>query len=399
MPNQQSGRQKSAPKGEGKPSKTPFFKWMLHSIKVPGFCKKENPFSSVMKNVDDLVLILDKDGNSIEMSDSCARQLGYSKKEILGKSPLSFVHPKDIPLAISFFESSFAHSPRQRHVDLRVRKKDGEYLWVEFSLSLVSGSSGQADRAILVGRDVTEYKRHKESLQQQIVEKDQFLEVLSHDLKNALAGAMGFLELIKYDFPTEQKFDFAQAAFNIVEDAVKLLENFVLWSRLQLGRLAENPSVFDLSEKARNALDAFGAKAKIKGISLESRIPEKTFVFAKPYMVERILANLISNSLKFTNAGGKITLSSYAYGSKIAVSVEDSGVGMSKETLEKLFDPKSNIYEISRQGTSGEMGTGTGMALVKEMVLKNGGSIWVESQEGVGTKVTFTLPSAEKEDG
>ena len=128
--------------------------------------------------------------------------------------------------------------------------------------------------------------------------------------------------------------------------------------------------------------------AKEKNISIKDNITE-TNVFADEDCARTILSNLVSNAIKYTVRGGEIKLSSKPNGNLVEITVEDNGVGMAESTIEKLF---SITEKVSGVGTEDELGTGLGLILCKELVEKNNGKIWIESELGKGSKVTFSLP-------
>jgi signal transduction histidine kinase len=131
-------------------------------------------------------------------------------------------------------------------------------------------------------------------------------------------------------------------------------------------------------------------RAKKKGIEITTDIPDDTVVFADSNMLQAIIRNLVSNAIKYTNKGGRISLSVNATNDKnIGIAIQDTGIGMSNEMVDKLFRIDTNA---NRKGTDGEPSTGLGLLLCKEFVEKHGGKIWVDSEEGIGSTFYFTLP-------
>jgi signal transduction histidine kinase len=128
-----------------------------------------------------------------------------------------------------------------------------------------------------------------------------------------------------------------------------------------------------------------------KQIALNNEVPADTFAFADSNTVNLVIRNLMTNSMKFTNDGGTVTISATQKDSQLIVSVKDNGIGMKQEVLSILFD-KTAPY--TTRGTANEKGTGLGLILCKEFVEKNGGKIWVESEEGNGSTFWFSLPLA-----
>jgi signal transduction histidine kinase len=132
--------------------------------------------------------------------------------------------------------------------------------------------------------------------------------------------------------------------------------------------------------------------AKKKSIKIKNEVGENAMVWSDNNQIDIVIRNLISNALKFTPENGIITLRAEEHKKSWQITVQDTGVGMDKETMEKLFAKNSTI---TTYGTNNEKGTGLGLSLCKEMVEKNGGKIWVESKLRIGSCFYFTLPKAE----
>lgn len=173
------------------------------------------------------------------------------------------------------------------------------------------------------------------------------------------------------------------------EAAYNLLKNLLLWARSQRGKIEIDCKYFDLSNSVKECIDILNSQAAAKNIIIKSTIKENTNVYADYYTVNTVIRNILSNAIKFTKSGGSIFINSKLLGKEIQIDIEDSGIGMKKEEKEKL----SRIdTDVNRIGTAGERGTGLGLVLCKEFIEKNKGKIWVESEDGKGSKFSFTLP-------
>lgn len=222
--------------------------------------------------------------------------------------------------------------------------------------------------------------------------KDKFFSIIAHDLKNPFNTLMGFTELMLNnltDYSTEKLREFIGILHDTSRQSYTLLENLLEWSRSQTGRLIMEPETIDLAALANENLMLLGNNAVKKGINLQNQIPTETFAFADMNMVKTVLRNLISNAIKYTNVGGLITCTSMHKGDMIEISITDTGIGIKPENLEKLFRIDVNY---STEGTADESGTGLGLILCKEFIIKNGGDIWIESEFGKGSSFKFTLP-------
>ncbi|MFH1196759.1 MAG: HAMP domain-containing sensor histidine kinase [bacterium] len=229
-------------------------------------------------------------------------------------------------------------------------------------------------------------------LQETVASKDKFFSILAHDLKSPFTGLIGFTTMLVEDFDDFSRDELKEFLNNVNKSAKQtfaLLENLLEWSRIQTGRMNFQPQNFDLAEVSETVTDLFSGNAAKKKITVNNLIEKSSVVNADTNMVNTLLRNLLSNAIKFTKPGGEIELNSESAEEYIKVSVKDSGVGMSPEDIDKLF--RIDVHHTKR-GTDNEKGTGLGLVLCEELVKKNGGKIWVESELNIGTTFSFTLP-------
>jgi signal transduction histidine kinase len=171
--------------------------------------------------------------------------------------------------------------------------------------------------------------------------------------------------------------------------ANKLLEDILMWARTQQGSIPFNLKNLSLSVICENILEILNPGANAKNITIYDSSVDNIDVYADPDMLKTILLNLVSNAIKFTNSGGKISINAEQKSGNVTISVTDTGIGIPPENLGKLF----NISEVlTTTGTAKETGTGLGLLLCKEFVERHGGRIWVESKMGIGSEFKFTLP-------
>lgn len=223
--------------------------------------------------------------------------------------------------------------------------------------------------------------------------KDKFFSIISHDLRGPFSGFLGLSQLLAEEYDELQKEDITQIAQSMNKAAKRLfsfLENLLEWSRSQMGRIEYIPISVDLNDAATRVLSLFTNTAEEKQIETLNEIPAQLYAKADNQLLNTVLRNFVSNAIKFTDAGGKVTLSASEKDENfIEVSVSDTGVGIDEEGLSKIFRIDT---KYSTQGTKNEQGTGLGLLLCKELIEKQGGQIEVESELGAGTKFKFTLP-------
>lgn len=219
--------------------------------------------------------------------------------------------------------------------------------------------------------------------------KDKFFSVMAHDIKNPLAAIISFSDWLYSDFKSLTEEEILDSLLSIKKSAkslFELLENLLHWARLQTGRLQYTPELFNLNNLFITLQETYSILAKNKEITLNFLIKDKINFFSDKNMLVTALRNLISNAIKFTPRKGRIDVIAEKSHNSLIITVKDTGIGMTKEQIEKVFSIESSFTTC---GTENEEGTGLGLILVKELVNKNKGQITVESKVGVGT--TFTL--------
>ena len=260
----------------------------------------------------------------------------------------------------------------------------------------------QTDRFAVIISDVTGRRKNEEEILQKNKElqklnatKDKFFSIIAHDLKSPFNSIMGFTELLaeqvgKKDYSGVEKY--SEIILQSSQRAVDLLINLMDWSRSQTGRIKFDPEYFELVECINDVTSLFNEIAGQKGVIIKKELPPNAPVFADPDMIKVVLRNLISNAIKFTKSSGEIIVSIQEKEKQTTVLVRDTGIGISKNRLEKIF----RIDEaISTSGTNNEQGTGLGLILCKEFIEKHGGEISVESEIGKGSVFLFTIPNRE----
>jgi signal transduction histidine kinase len=168
-----------------------------------------------------------------------------------------------------------------------------------------------------------------------------------------------------------------------------LLEDILLWVRANSGKIPYEPEKINLAIISDDVIDILKLNAINKSITINNFVANGITVFADKHMLNTILRNLISNSIKFTTNNGHIDIYAKKNPLNVTITVSDNGIGIKPDTLQNLFESKQTT---STQGTANEKGTGLGLMLCKEFVLKHGGKIWAESELQKGSVFTFTMP-------
>jgi signal transduction histidine kinase len=239
--------------------------------------------------------------------------------------------------------------------------------------------------------------QHIRYLRELNITKDRFFSIVSHDLRSPFTSIKGFADILVDEIagkdPTNIDLNnvkkYAEIIKNSSQNAVDLLRNLTEWSRLNTDRLKFNPREFDLAAVINYNIDLMKVTAMQKTITFSKTVPSRLEIFADKEMISLVLRNLISNSIKFSNPGGNIHISAGNNGQETRVEVCDTGVGMEKEVIDKLFRTEEIV---TTPGTHREKGTGLGLILVKEFITLHGGHVFVNSEAGKCTRFSFTLP-------
>ena len=220
--------------------------------------------------------------------------------------------------------------------------------------------------------------------------KDKLFSIISHDLKDSLSSINGFIDLLREGSLSREEFDnlIPELSEN-ANNASLLLFNLLNWSKSQMHSLEPKPTLFDVQEVFEDKVKLIEQRLDSKGIDLIDH-SLRDFVYADRSMFEIVIQNLLANAVKFCKKGDSITISNHISNGSCIISIADTGIGISKENMEKLF--KSNSFTTI--GTSNEKGTGLGLSICKELVELNHGKIWVESNLNVGSTFYVQLPKS-----
>jgi PAS domain S-box-containing protein len=255
------------------------------------------------------------------------------------------------------------------------------------------------DHFAVILSDITERKmaqkelfEKNKSFEKLIIEKDKLFSIVSHDLRSPINGIIGLTGLIVDETESFSKDHIREIAKSIHTSAgsiIQLLHGLLEWSQLQRGNISYNPGIENLFDSAVKCINVLYESAKAKSISIQCNIAKSINVFADRQMLDAIIRNLLTNAIKFTSKGGQVEIgASETDSDTITISVSDDGIGMNPEILSKLF---SMTAKINRKGTEGELSSGLGLIMCKELIEKHKGKIWAESKENKGSTFYFTL--------
>jgi PAS domain S-box-containing protein len=384
-------------------------------------------FSLLLEAAPDAIFEVDAKGR-IVLANTEAERLFQRTREELAGMPVEALLPERFRGGHLAHRAHYAAHPVRRPMgaglDLFAVRKDGSEFAVDINLSPLP-EGGEAGRVMCVLRDVSQRRGAEErirvlnqrlerrsmelasanqelSLRNQEVEranrlKSEFLASMSHELRTPLNTILGFSELLSEQ--TAGVLNEKQKRFltHIQRDASHLLEliNDVLdLSKIEAGRLELRLEKFSMAVAMAEVLTSIRPLAATKGISLDSNLDTKLMLEADRLRFKEILFNLLSNAIKFTPSGGRVWTESMVNDGFVRILVGDTGIGIAQDDLEAIFE---SFRQASATTKGVREGTGLGLAITKRLVEHHGGTLWVESELGAGSRFYFTLRLSEPE--
>jgi len=298
-------------------------------------------------------------------------------------------------------ETILRHLKEEGHVEnyeLAISTKKGNEKYILISLTMLEN---QIDGTFIdiTERKLTEreIKLKNEQLRSSNAEKDKFFSIIAHDLRSPFNSFLGLTHIMAEDLDNmtlDQIQKVAVSMKNSAGNVNRLLENLLNWAKTKRGLIQFQPKLYKVNEFMGHCSDSCSETARNKSIDISFDFPSDIQVYADINMLQTILRNLVSNSVKFTNPGGKVIVSARKdKNENVIFSVKDTGIGMNKKMTENLFQIDVNT---ARKGTAGEPSTGLGLILCKEYIDKHGGDIWVESIECIGSTFYLSFPGKQK---
>lgn len=362
--------------------------------------KSENHFRSIWENSFDGMRVIDNSGIIRSVNKAFCDIVKKTREELIGKHYTIVYEEKCRRDFAAKGEVNLNSKSIPVHYEKQLHLWDNSHVWLEVINSFIEISENE-NYLLSIFRNIGERKIGEEKMKIYLEElkelnksKDKFFSIVAHDLKSPFQGLLGLSEILIEDYSEmsdEQIVQYLKMIRMTTKDVYRLIENLLDWSRLQSGRMEYKTEKLNLYQICDGVFKLIRPTASKKNLQLHNSVPQSVSVYADMNMLNSVLQNLVSNSVKFTNDYGLITISSEEKNDLIKITIADTGTGMSEKDLSKLFKIDEHF---STKGTKDESGTGLGLLLCKELVEKHGGTIWAESKLGSGTKFHFTIPKA-----
>jgi PAS domain S-box-containing protein len=350
-------------------------------------------FRSLIENSPDAISLIDAHGAVLYASASTTKVFGYQPEELVGRNGWDLIHPEDRDHSSRVLQKVLSEPPGPVHWETRVRHKDGNYCWVE---STVSNLLVEPDvQAIVVShRDINsrraaeaERQRHAEELAHNNLRLEEFAYTVAHDLREPLRTITAFTQLLAKR--TQMDGDDKEMAEFIVDSAGRMstLVNDLL-SFASTG-VQEEPKCVVLQHAVTQAMENLAVDIQASGAKVT--VDQLPSVRSNEIHLVRLFQNLISNAVKYRREESpEIRVAAEQRGAEWVIRVADNGLGIAAEDQDRVFKP------FIRLASRDVPGTGLGLAVCKKIVEGFGGTIWVESELGAGSTFCFTIVAAEE---
>ncbi len=347
-----------------------------------------------------MFLLNPETGHIVEANRAALNYYGYSLESLRA---LHIDRINQLSRAEIEIEMQRAKNEHCKYFEFRHRLASGEIRDVEVHASVVSWNREILIFAIV--HDITERKQIDAALKTREAQldelnttKDRLFSIIAHDLRSPFQAILGLSEYLLDSLnkgSIQEHRSFVQNIYNAADNTFKLLNTLLDWARTQTNQVSIHLEIVPLSPVIINVLNNLSALAQQKNISLNFYFAADVAVYADRNMLNTILRNLVSNAIKYTRTDGDIEVSVQARGEYVEIAVIDNGVGMSEDVKNKLFTSSVNQ---STYGTGQEKGTGLGLVICKDFVIKQEGTIWVDSEINQGSAFRFILPRATLEE-
>ncbi len=347
---------------------------------------EKSKLSEVLSSIVDGIVAIDFNKNVVLANKAAEEITGFTESELTGHPVDQLIHlfsDNDEILPKTYCSNSFNHLAK-------LVGKDGKQAKINLSTSQLEGGVQTNVSCILIMHDIAK----EEELEKMRLD---FVSMASHELRTPLTSIIGYLSVFideNKDKVQKEEMDLLKKSLTSAQQLLTLVGNLLNVNKIEREQMSVFPTALDFLPIASKVIEDLKAQSVQKNVVLNFNPPTSLpKVLADPIRTPEILTNLIANAINYTNTGGQVTVTIEASPNELITSVQDTGIGIPKEAMPHLF---SKFFRVSNSTQQASKGTGLGLYISKSIVEKLGGKIWVESEEGKGSKFSFTLPLAEK---
>ncbi len=332
-----------------------------------------------------------RSGRLLRVNRKLCEITGYSEEELLARSFFDITHPDDREADARAMQAALSKQTRGFRREKRYLRKDGSTAWVLVAGSLIEDGDGAPPRALATIVDISDRVHAEEELRQADRRKDEFLAVLSHELRNPLAAVQNSAEVLARVEPGAPT---AARALGTLSRQVaqlrRLVDDLLDLTRVTHGKIQLKREPLDLAALARHTLEDHRPVLAARRLTVQSALEAPAWVDGDAVRLAQVLGNLLSNAAKFTPEGGTVRVEVTGGPEQVTLAVQDSGPGVDPSLLPRLFEP-FHQGDSSLARTSG--GLGLGLALVRRLARLHGGEVEVTSERGQGARFAVRLPA------
>jgi cell cycle sensor histidine kinase DivJ len=374
--------------------------WLLYA--------EEDRYRLLARNMTDVIARHGKNGAVLFISPAAETLFGVRPGALAGHGLFDHVHVADRPAFLTALADASTHGD-DRSVEFRIRRGDegthgGRFVWVEMRCRPLDDEAHKTPdgerEVVAVMRDISERKAHEQAIEMVRAEqeranqsKSRFLATMSHELRTPLNAIIGFSEMLTNEelvVQPERRLEYARLINESGHHLLSVVNGILDMSKMETGNFEITPEPFAPVPVITGCCDLLALKARDAAVEIKTRLqPDLPEIVGDRRAFNQILINLMSNAIKFTPRGGRVTMSAYRDGGKIVVSVEDTGVGIGEDDLPRLGEA---FFQARASYDRRHDGTGLGLSIVKGLVKLHCGDIDIRSRLGEGTRVTVRLP-------
>jgi PAS domain S-box-containing protein len=331
----------------------------------------------------------------IDANPRLASLLGVESADMIGKPVAIYLHHDEFSRVFALFQPLWKGTAGTIESDSQAIRSNGRKVWLHWRATTVRNSSGRLEYFLAMFEDTDAEHAANEAAMAHLAGlerlnelKSEFVALVSHEFRTALVGIQGFSEMIRdEDLPIDDLKSFAGDINNDAERLNRMINDMLDLDRIEAGRLILHLQPTDLNALLQQAVERASASSFHHFITAKLD-PSTPIVHCDPDRITQVLANLMSNAIKYSPSGGEVVVSSQVSDGHVEASVRDHGIGITPDFIKRLF----GRYERYEKTSNQVLGTGLGLAITRQIIELHGGKVWVESAVGVGSDFRFSLP-------